>query len=294
MVFFQFGDQVTANPLRTFEIKLQLCKSMCCLQSGDVIVSGTLDRRDPQPNTYEIHWYKQDGTFHKTIPHPGKCDHYSIGVLEVQIQGTSYIALSCYICKAINLYNIETGKHVEAFSSKEVAPGQMCTGDDNEICATSKTKVVIFDSTTTKFTIKHETNPDHRVEFLSYINHPELGGIIITIQGCPLYKIDGRSRETGEWLYSLGGKDENGGDKKVYGRYWRPIGLCTDGTHCYVADMKNKRVVVYNGATGEVTQVLVPTNVNKIVDTSYCEASGHLVVQHELREQCFISYFQLE
>ncbi len=238
--------------------------------------------------------YKRDGTFHKKIPHPGKCDHYSIGVLELQIGGEFYIALSCYICKFINLYTLKTGEYIEAFSSPEVAPGQMCLGGPNELFATNKKKVTVFDTTTTQFTIKHEFEFGGRAEFLSFVSHPELGAILIMTEGCPNYKVDGRSVESGELLYSLGGKDENGADRKVSGRYWRPLGLCTDGTHCYVSDMKNKRVIVHNGGTGQVTQVLTPANVDKVVDTAWHEGQGHLVVQHELRDQCFVSYLELE
>ncbi len=292
--FFQFGDQVTAHPLQTFQIRLQLCKSMCCLQSGDIVVSGTLDRQDPQPNTYEIHWYQKNGTFHKKIPHPGNCRHYSIGVLELQIEGTFYIVMSCYICKAINLYNIETGIFTEAFSSTEVSPGQMCIGGPNELCATNKKKLVVFDTATTEFTIKHELDPGSRAEFLSYIGQHEIGGILITTDGCPFYKVYGRKLETGDLLYSHGGKDEKGADQKVAGKYWRPFGICTDGTHVYIADMKNKRVIIFNGVTGKITQTLTPGNVEKVVDTCWYEEQGHLVVQHELRDMCFISFFELE
>ena len=68
------------------------------------------------------------GELQQKIPHAPDCKHYSVGVLHMIIEGEIYIAISCYLCKSICLYNPGEDTHITAFQQEGIEPGEICHG----------------------------------------------------------------------------------------------------------------------------------------------------------------------
>ena len=70
--------------------------------------------------------------------------------------------------------------------------------------------------------------------------------------------------ETGDLLWSLGGKDSHGNRVQVAGAEWQPEGVCTDNKgYLYISDSGSDndcvpRIVVVSVADGEVLQSYKP------------------------------------
>ncbi len=201
--------------------------------------------------------------------------------------------MSCYTCHTITLYDLNKGERIKAYQSEAVSPGKICLAGANELCATNKKKIVVFDIITTEFKIKREIDTGILADSLCYFTLPKVGGVLVTTEGCPFYKADAIDINTGKLLFRIGGRDCDGLEQKVIGCFWRPLGICAHGTRLYAADLKNKRIVVINGVTGRVAQILAPPRLGKILDTVWCHKENHLVVQHELDDKCLMSYFEL-
>ncbi len=99
--------------------------------------------------------------------------------------------------------------------------------------------------------------------------------------------------ESNEVLYTVGGKNEEGERVEVAGVLWRPIGVCNDGKHLYVADMWGKRLVIIDVSTGEVIQAVAPPDAESISVATWCQKQSRLIVQHERNGTCYISFFEL-
>ncbi len=280
--------------MQTVQLKMELCKSMCCTEDGGVIVSGTTDKSEPSMDTFKIHWYNRDVSFKQVVPHPKGCAHYSIGVVEVTIQGEKYVATCCYMCKVISLYSPRTGQHTIAYKQEDVAPFKICRGGPKELCAISKKKVIVFDTSTTEFTIKSELDfGGGRAEYLSYYKHPEEGGVIVTTEGNPFFQAQVCSISTGKLLFKIGGKDKEGQVVPVAGSNWAPLGVCTNGYDMFIADMRTQRVIMLDGETGRVIQTVAPPQLGKVVNVAWFEKERHLVAEYEKDDKCYVSYFDM-
>ena len=180
-----------------------------------------------------------------------------------------------------------------AFQSDKVCPGQICLGGNNELYATNKKKIILLDITTTRFVIKREFDSGIIADSMCYFTLPDVGGVLVTTEGCPFYKADAIVVNSGELLFRIGGRDSDGVERKVAGCFWRPLGICANDTRLYAADLKNKRIIVINGVTGRVAQILAPSGLGKILDTVWYHKENHLVIQHEHDDKCYITYLEL-
>ncbi len=136
-LIFQPTTTSTTKPRKlTFKLKSSFDTGLtdwgktrsCLLTNGDVVLYGkTTGESDPNINVYK------SGTLVRSLRPP--CQHESIILQPVLIQGSEYIAISCGSlggCHEIYLLDLLI-KKVTGYKSPDLYPGKMCVGDEGSL-----------------------------------------------------------------------------------------------------------------------------------------------------------------
>ncbi len=231
---------------------LKDCWSVCCTDTGELIVSG---RTDAERN--EIHHYTLDGKLKQKLPHPPGCNHLNVSLLQVKVAGHPYIAMSNSDSQVISLYNMESGSHSVAWKGSgkegEPHPEHMSHGGPHELIAinreggyASSKSITVFDTRNTKFKIKVGAIPvDMCARNVSYIEIPGREGLALVSDGQEGGKVNAVSTGSQKIVWSLGYNE--------IGRRWRPCGLCSDMLgQVYVIDWSSDSILVAKGQSGKI------------------------------------------
>ena len=134
ILVFQVMKQVTLQHKGTLDTELVswgYTKFTAMPFTGDVVLCGKTSNADPPMS----HVYKCSATsWKKERSIPALCQHEGdTNLLRVIINIQDYLAISCYYCKKIRLYNMTTGEITTAFNDPNYYPGHMCHGDTGQI-----------------------------------------------------------------------------------------------------------------------------------------------------------------
>ncbi len=209
-----------------------------------------------------------------------KCEHKRRRrLLQLDIGGTPYVAMSCRQCRSISLYSMTDSDPITAFIHRreDVAnPFALCHGPDNTILAsnlvTESREVLVYDVTSTQFTWKDRI-PVHvdGALHIYYMETDQHGGIVIVsgILFCNIISAYSIASKTLVW------KIEN---KHIDGKKFEPRGMCShpDTGVLYVGDWKHERLIVIESNTGEVIHSIQVPGV--VYDLAWSHVQPHLVV----------------
>ena len=92
------------------------------MDDGRVVIWG----KDSVYSAPQFHVFNSYGERHKTLD--ALCQHWSINILSLKINGTQYLAVSCMDCHKIRLYDTATKDVHVAFSDSFYRPGKMVLG----------------------------------------------------------------------------------------------------------------------------------------------------------------------
>ncbi len=245
------------------------CESLTVTAAGEVVAwartgSGTL----------EALWYDQQGKLMHTLLRPAECEHWDLRVLAVEVGGKQQVALSSPDDQCIWLGSRDTeewsvawqapGKEGTGEIERQPKPYSLCQGKPGQIIVCDmqgdENSVVAFDITQIPFRVvvpqmKLATEAYH----LCYSDLPGVGGALAVTDAWYGFRLSMFGLDSGELLWSVGGKEESGWSVKVAGAGWDPRGVCSDNRgRLYVADMKwgNTRILVLSAASGSVLQVV--------------------------------------
>ncbi len=202
-------------------------------------------------------------------------------MLNLSIQGTPYIVMSCRECRSITLHSMTDSDPITAYchsGEDQAAPNAMCYGPDNTIVAGNwregSKEVLVYDVTSTQFTLKERIPADiDRVYNIHYMETAQHGGIVIVSTRYPS-KISAHSVASKVLVWTTG--------KEIDGKVLQPYGMCSDPDTrvLYVGDQVNKRLVVLEPNTGEVIQTIQVPGVGGIQNIAWCSVQPHLVIHH--------------
>ncbi len=215
-----------------------------------------------------------------------KCGHSCTKcLLQLDIGGTPYIALSCRWCRSITLYSMTDSDPITAYSynSKDMAiPFAMCHGPNNTIlasnCTGGRREVLMYDVTSTQFTLKDRIPVDvDMADHIHYMETDQHGGIVI-VSNWSQKIISANNIESKTLVWKIS-------DGKIDGKEFTPHGICSDPDTgaLYVEDRDNKRLIVLQPNTGEVIQTIQVPGVRYMHNIAWCKVEPHLVVCHSDR-----------
>ena len=92
------------------------------MDDGRVVIWG----KDSVYSAPQFHVFNSHGERHKMLD--ALCQHWSINILSLKINGTQYLAVSCMNCHKIRLYDTATKDVHVAFSDRFYRPGKMVLG----------------------------------------------------------------------------------------------------------------------------------------------------------------------
>ena len=125
--------------------------------------------------------------------------------------------------------------------------------------------VIMFNTGTTQFSLKKTINVGMQTKYMCYDRFNLASGVIYTTDSDRGYRVHATNVESGELLWSLGGRDNQGNRVPVAGTEWQPDGICTDHHgHLYIADSGATtrcvpRIVIVSVTDGEVLQTYRPS-----------------------------------
>ncbi len=243
------------------ELDLQLmssCDSMCYTKSDHLVVSGKTKEQKR-----EIHVYNRQGQCKKILPRPPEYENCKIdSMVEVNIAGKRYIVSCCFEIGQLTLHDLSSGDFSLAWKgggNGDIKPSRICMGGPGELLVIdaqsyddhNDRNVVVFDITSSKFTIKRAVDVMMTAGYLCYRNDPTHGGIIYTTDSACGYRLCATSMKTEGRLWYLGGIDESPesesqeGPILVAGKAWVPEGICADDEgRLYITDGHNRVVMV--------------------------------------------------
>ncbi len=141
-------------------------------------------------------------------------------------------------------------------------PYTMCQGKPGQIIAWNlqgeANSVSIFDITQIPFrVVVPQMELGTRAWHMCYCELPGVGAALAVTSGLQECKLSMFSLDSGELLWSVGGKDKRWLQVNVAGTEWVPKGVCGDNRgRLYVADYDNHRIIVLSAASGSVLQVV--------------------------------------
>ncbi len=260
---------------------LHQCSSLTVTAEGNVV---TLERTKSilsSGDGAKVTWYDKDGALKSILDVP--CQHIdSVKILAVEVGGAEQVVLSCPECQCIWVgpwYPAILGRlgvrvwklaweasgwsWLSSKREEQPKPRTMCQGKPGQIIAiNSRTleNVCMFDVKDFPFhLVVPQLNFGMEAKFLCYCDLPGVGGTLAVTEGG-----HGRPRklcmfslDSGEFLWSVGGQDEEGQGVKVAGAEFYPEDVCTDNRgRLYVADLFRHRIVVFSASSGAVLQVV--------------------------------------
>ncbi len=272
---------------------MSLCHSMCYTRSGELVVSG-----QTKAQKKEIHVYNRQGQLKRTLDRPPEYYNCKIdSMVEVSIAGKRYIVTSCSDVRQLTLHDLSSGRFTAAWKGGgegQIKPCRICLGGPGELLAIDvqsydEQNVVVFDITSTQFTIKHTVDGMMNAAYLCYREDPCHGGVVYTTDTARGFRLCATSMKTGDRLWYVGGIDESpeskciGGQILVAGKPWTPNGICVDDKgHLYITDVAHNRIVVVEASQGRVLGILTLSWLKGrcLWDPIWADQEKNLIVWH--------------
>ncbi len=233
-----------------------------------------------------IHHYSYQGELINTWPAlPCSEEHYEYNnfLLEIFFDSKQYPATQCSHdeCEEISLYSLPSGDVRSVYKGKPgdkaVKPWAMCIGPDNSVLAIDRGgdgKSIAQFTWNGNELVLTKTIPAEI--YLPYSVHYSEGRVFT----CRWDKrvICAVDYTSGETLWKVQGE--------VHGKSCEPVDMCTDTQgRLYVADGRNRRVLVLEASTGRFIQEIDMKGLGSIYNVAWSETQPHLIVQHGLEGQ---------
>ena len=124
------------------------------MDDGRVVIWG----KDSVYSAPQFHVFNSYGERHKMLD--ALCQHWSINVLSLKINGSEYLAVSCANCHKIRLYDTATKDVHVAFSDSDTSPGKMVLGPPGTLYSSLTSlgigSVLEYDCTSIHFEKRHK------------------------------------------------------------------------------------------------------------------------------------------
>ncbi len=290
------------HPDKTYEMTPDIIDvfDICCTEDGEIHCSVTAGLQ-PKVQCYDI-----EGNIKATITPPLRCNHAgsTICPLGVKIKAHHHIAMSCYLCCKIYLYDLNQNKYVDTYDCQPDKPYKMCEGGPGEILvlndkrninhADSEIKgnaIAIFDVNQPRFHWKKEINLDTLATLLCFYHLPDQGEVVVTFRESSNEerKLKAVNIQNEEIVWAGQPFSEN--DSKV-------TNLCADMSgHIFAVDYRNSCINVLDARSGETMQYLKPESLadHALHQALWCENLKKLIVRHQAQNTYIstITYFDI-
>ena len=287
LILLQTPTQVTLKFLSTYDTGLTYWgrTRFIVMSSGQVVVWGKTS--DETPAAFHIFSLTSAG-WNKLKEVKRLCDHNSRNILPITVNNKEQLAVSCFDCETIKLYNLETLQVTTTFSNPKYYPGVMCHGENSKLFVLHSVKgypVMELDCSGETFSGPSkivQTGMESHYGF-HYIPSPHR---LIVLSALSARMIRAVSTETGEKVWEVTGE--------VDGAMIEPLGLLFSPEHqvLLVADGGNSRVLVLHPRDGSHQQTIQPDQyMGAIADL--CLHQNKLVVGHTVGGKEKVSYFSI-
>ena len=252
-----------------------------------VIVRGA---HPNSPKNYQIKLFDCE-TYMQISEWASKCDHEFNAVIEVSFgKGRKrYFAESCYRCPRITLYDAQTKAPILAYDDRNFMPGRLVNRNGKILMSELSGDRIVelqWDQDQMKLLpTGRMMNVDlGLVTGMTYLKKRN----IVVMVAFDKKLIQALRFPNGEVQWELSGQ--------VDGKVMRPRGVCSEENNglVFIADFMNKRVVVVEGQTGKVIQVVLKDEYQIVYDVCWKSEKLHLVVKHGQENRSKISLFNLD
>ncbi len=272
----------------TFETEFKTWTGFCVSSDGHVIIHGVTEE-----NASIIHAYNRIGKLVRTIPL--NCSHKTTPyyVLEVKVEGQPSIAVSCFPCQEICLFNTTNWELRSAYKDTlkgRPKPGKICRGPKGCIIALNKVKsqsVCLFDCKDHMLQLKG-TFPIsiNDPQGMCFVESQKYGFMLVLTK-----YVDGLIQaamfNAKEVIWEHEGK--------IDGAICHPDGITTDGSSkVFIADNGNQRILVLDADSGSVLRTIRP-DIEGMAGLAWCASSPRLAVRHKSPAdlKCRITFFDV-
>ena len=217
------------------------------------------------------------------------CDHDIVNILPVNIKNKEQLAVSCFECETIKLYNLDTLQAITSFHNLKYYPASMCHGENGKLCVVhgikGDTKVLELDYSGEPFSGPSKIIPFriNRYYGLYYIPSPHKLLIITLWEYSTIQAV---SAETGETVWEVKGE--------VDGKMCEPHGTLYSSRHqaLLIADGRNRRVLVLEPQDGSHLQTIQLDQETGVI-IELCLHQNKVVMFHTAGSREKISYFAI-
>ncbi len=236
----------------------------------------------------------QTGNYKRICKH-GKARHASevIGFLGVMANSEKCVAMSCSRNNTIGLYNLSTQNIslVYAGSSEmDPMPGEMCLSANNTIIALERSSAYC---SVAEFNFAGNSQGLSRMIKLPCNDIAQAVHCAETEEGPVIYTC-----YMGD--HSVLASDLNTGHKKwhvtgngqLYGKKWKPMGLCYGNGRLYVAEAW-EGIIVLDAGTGSLIQTIALPKKGKVCAIAWSNEQPHLAVMQDFNEFLRVTYFNI-
>ena len=256
------------------------------MSSDEVVIYGKTSEETPPA----FHIFKlRSGGWKKLRQLKRLCEHDDVHILPITVNKKEQLAVSCFDCETVKLYNLDTLQATTAFHDTNYYPGNMSHGEKGKLYVVHQVngekKVMELDCSGETF-----SGPSKIVQTgmemmyrMCYIPSPHRL-IVLTRWKDSIIRAVGA--ETGEIVWEVKGE--------VDGVECEPHGMLFSPQHqvLLVADGGNCRVLVLHPGDGSHLQTI---QLDQAVDV-FCELCLHqnkLVVRHNDGRKEKVSYFSV-
>ena len=256
------------------------------ISSGQVIVKGkTSDEAEAA-----FHIYNQTSAGWKKVKQIKRlCEHDGVDFLPINVNNKEQLAVSCFHCRTIKLYNLDTLDATIAFHDPKYYPGPMCHGENGKLYVMHSVKggvpVLELDCTTLLFTGPSQIIQSGMETLYSIYYIPSPHKLLVFSEN-NLSIIRAVSAETGEKVWEVRGE--------VDGKMCYPHGMLFSPQHqvLLVADGRNSRVLVLHPGDGLHLQTIqLDQEMGTIWEMSFHQ--NKLVVSHHDDSTHHVSCFSV-
>ena len=216
------------------------------------------------------------------------CDHEGVKIIPITVNNKEQLAVSCWSCETVKLYNLDTLQVTTAFYDPKCYPGSMCHGENGKLYVVHRVKghpVFELDCSAETFSGPCKiVQSEMEIYFgMCYIPAPHRLIVLTWWQDSIIRAV---SAETGEKVWEVKGE--------VDGVQCDPHGMLFSPQHqvLLVADGRNKRVMVLHPGDGSHLQTIqLDREVGVIIEM--CLHQNKLVVRHTAQSKVKVSYFSV-
>ena len=258
------------------------------MSSGEVVVLGKTS--DEAPPAFHIFGLTSTG-FKKLKDVKRLCDHDEMKILPVNINKKEQLAVSCFECETIKLYNLDTLQVTTAFRRPSYYPGSLCHGENGKfyVVQNEKTakKVIELDCSGETFSGPSKIIGIGLNKYYAFHYIPSPHKLLIITSWVESI-IRALSAETEEKVWEVKGE--------VDGKMCEPHGLLYSSQHqaLLIADGENCRVLVLHPRDGSHLQTIgLQLDQEMEMITELCLYQNKVVMRNYGGNQVKISYFAI-